>query len=153
MASIRKEILINAHAADVWAAVRDVGAVHQRLAEGFVVDTRLDGSARTVTFANGLVLRELIVDVDDEARRLVYAAVGGRATQDRKSTRLNSSHITISYAVFCLKKKKKHNHYDLNQINEALTILSRRSQSNHPLRACHGRTTYTCAGLYSITSR
>src|SRR5437773_3625005 len=27
---------------------------------------------------------------------------------DRKSTRLNSSHITISYAVFCLKKKKKH---------------------------------------------
>src|SRR5437667_3952673 len=28
---------------------------------------------------------------------------------DRKSTRLNSSHITISYAVFCLKKKKKNN--------------------------------------------
>src|SRR5436309_14972379 len=85
MASIRKEILINAHAADVWAAVRDVGAVHQRLAEGFVVDTRLDGSARTVTFANGLVLRELIVDVDDEARRLVYAAVGGRATHHNAS--------------------------------------------------------------------
>src|SRR6266851_6261112 len=31
----------------------------------------------------------------------------GGAAQDRKSTRLNSSHITISYAVFCLKKKKK----------------------------------------------
>src|SRR6266540_6131859 len=31
-----------------------------------------------------------------------------RAERDRKSTRLNSSHITISYAVFCLKKKKKH---------------------------------------------
>src|SRR5436309_11176462 len=30
--------------------------------------------------------------------------------QDRKSTRLNSSHVKISYAVFCLKKKKKHNH-------------------------------------------
>src|SRR5437773_5730274 len=30
-----------------------------------------------------------------------------RAQGDRKSTRLNSSHITISYAVFCLKKKKK----------------------------------------------
>src|SRR5256885_6652914 len=29
---------------------------------------------------------------------------------DRKSTRLNSSHLVISYAVFCLKKKKKHNH-------------------------------------------
>ena len=31
---------------------------------------------------------------------------------DRKSTRLNSSHGYISYAVFCLKKKKKHNHKD-----------------------------------------
>src|SRR2546426_8592548 len=32
---------------------------------------------------------------------------GGRPTRDRKSTRLNSSHLVISYAVFCLKKKKK----------------------------------------------
>src|SRR5690349_22601450 len=32
-----------------------------------------------------------------------------RRRQDRKSTRLNSSHVEISYAVFCLKKKKKHN--------------------------------------------
>src|SRR2546426_8364702 len=33
--------------------------------------------------------------------------------QDRKSTRLNSSHLVISYAVFCLKKKKtRHRHYD-----------------------------------------
>src|SRR5690554_7713233 len=31
------------------------------------------------------------------------------AEQDRKSTRLNSSHVRISYAVFCLKKKKKYN--------------------------------------------
>src|SRR5437868_10266867 len=31
----------------------------------------------------------------------------GRRQQDRKSTRLNSSHVSISYAVFCLKKKKK----------------------------------------------
>src|SRR5437868_10649602 len=33
-----------------------------------------------------------------------------RAPEDRKSTRLNSSHVSISYAVFCLKKKKKHKH-------------------------------------------
>src|SRR5690606_40232692 len=32
-------------------------------------------------------------------------------TLDRKSTRLNSSHVKISYAVFCLKKKNKHTHY------------------------------------------
>src|SRR5438067_4899428 len=34
------------------------------------------------------------------------AVVGGGALKDRKSTRLNSSHVSISYAVFCLKKKK-----------------------------------------------
>src|SRR2546426_7681689 len=35
------------------------------------------------------------------------------AQRDRKSTRLNSSHLVISYAVFCLKKKKKHKHNDI----------------------------------------
>src|SRR5256885_3737544 len=35
------------------------------------------------------------------------ALLGGRGVGDRKSTRLNSSHLVISYAVFCLKKKKK----------------------------------------------
>src|SRR5437870_8545652 len=33
---------------------------------------------------------------------------GGKPGRDRKSTRLNSSHVAISYAVFCLKKKKPH---------------------------------------------
>jgi len=76
MASIRKEIVIEASPKRVWDAVRDVGAVHERLASGFAVDTRLDAGARVVTFANGLVARELIVDVDDEARRLAWAVVG-----------------------------------------------------------------------------
>jgi carbon monoxide dehydrogenase subunit G len=76
MASIRKEILIEARPETVWDAVRDVGAVHERLAPGFVVDTRLEEGARIVTFASGLVARELIVDVDDAARRLAWAVVG-----------------------------------------------------------------------------
>src|SRR5690606_40365065 len=37
---------------------------------------------------------------------LVKAAIGQDVASDRKSTRLNSSHVKISYAVFCLKKKK-----------------------------------------------
>ena len=78
MASIRKEIALAVRAEAVWAALGDVGAVHRRLAAGFVTDTRLDGDARIVTFANGLVARELIVDVDDRARRVAYAVVGGR---------------------------------------------------------------------------
>jgi carbon monoxide dehydrogenase subunit G len=85
MASIHKEILIEMRPENVWAAVRDVGAVHQRLAPGFVVDTRLEGDSRVVTFGNGAVVRELIVDVDDEARRLAYAAVGGRTTHHNAS--------------------------------------------------------------------
>jgi carbon monoxide dehydrogenase subunit G len=76
MASIRKQIVIEASPKRVWDAVRDVGAVHERLAPGFVVDTRLEAGARVVTFASGLVARELIVDVDDEARRLAWAVVG-----------------------------------------------------------------------------
>src|SRR5258708_32813884 len=77
MASIRKEILIEARPENVWAAVRDVGAVHQRLVPGVLVDARLDGDARVVTFANGAVARELLVDIDDEARRFAYAVVEG----------------------------------------------------------------------------
>src|SRR2546426_5479983 len=43
---------------------------------------------------------------EDDARHAV-AGRGAKAAGDRKSTRLNSSHLVISYAVFCLKKKKK----------------------------------------------
>ena len=86
MASIRKEIPIDARPEDVWAAIRDVGAIHERLAPGFVTDTRMDGEdARIVTFANGFVVRELIVDVDEPARRLAYAAVGGQSTHHNAS--------------------------------------------------------------------
>ena len=85
MASIYKEILLDADPQDVWAAVRDVGAVHEKLVPGVVVDVKLDGNARVVTFADGLVVRELIVTLDDNARRFVYASVGGRATHHNAS--------------------------------------------------------------------
>ena len=75
MASIRREVLINAPAETVWAALRDVGALHTRLVPGFVIDTRLESGARIVTFGNGQVARELIVDVDDIEHRLVWAIV------------------------------------------------------------------------------
>src|SRR3954451_6304165 len=78
MASIQKDIPIDADPDDVWAAVCDFGAVHQRLVPGFVLDARLDGDARIVTFANGTVARELLVDCDDTRRRLVYAVISER---------------------------------------------------------------------------
>ena len=73
MASLHKDILIDAAPDRVWAAVRDFGAVHTRLAPGFVTDARLDGDARIVTFANGNVAREQLIDCDEARRRLVYA--------------------------------------------------------------------------------
>jgi carbon monoxide dehydrogenase subunit G len=85
MASIRREIQVEAGAEQVWDAIADVGAIHTRLAPGFVVDTRLEDGARIVTFGNGLVARELIVDVDHASRRLVWAVVGGRPTHHNAS--------------------------------------------------------------------
>jgi uncharacterized protein YndB with AHSA1/START domain len=85
VASIRKELAINAPAEHVWAAIRDVGAVHTRLAQQFVVDTRLEGDSRVVTFANGEVVRERIVDMYDRARRLAYAVIEWRTTHHNAS--------------------------------------------------------------------
>ena len=73
MASIRKEIVIDASAESVWDALRDWGALHERLVPGFATDARLDGADRLVTFSNGSMLRERLVDVDDDARRLVWS--------------------------------------------------------------------------------
>ena len=73
MASIHNDISLPAPAHAVWDAVRDFGALPQRLAPGFVTACTLDGDARIVTFANGSVAREVLVDCDDVRKRLVYA--------------------------------------------------------------------------------
>ena len=85
MATIRKEMTLNASPAEVWDVIRDVGAVHRRLAPGFLTDTRLEEGARVVTFANGVVARELIVSVEEDVQRLVWSVVGGRATHHNSS--------------------------------------------------------------------
>jgi len=73
MASIRKDIPIDATPDEVWDAVRDFGALHTRLAPGFVTDTKLDGDARIVTFASGNLASELLIDCDEQRKRLAYA--------------------------------------------------------------------------------
>jgi hypothetical protein len=75
MGSIRKETILDVSPDAVWDAVRDFGAPHTRLVQGFVSETELDGEDRIVTFVNGAVQREPLVSVDDEERRLVYSAV------------------------------------------------------------------------------
>ena len=88
MASIRRDVSINVAPEQVWDALRDVGALHTRLVTGFVTDCRLEGDARVVTFANGIVARELIVDVSDQDRRLVWSAAGGRLTHHNASAQV-----------------------------------------------------------------
>jgi len=89
MPSIHKEVLLPTAPEAVWDVVRDLGAVHTRFAPGFVVDTVMEEGARVVTFANGFVTREVIVDVDDERRRLAYSV---------RSERI--SHHNASFQVF-----------------------------------------------------
>jgi hypothetical protein len=90
MACIRKEITIDASPEAVWAAVRDWGALHERLVPGFAVDTRLDGDDRIVTFFNGNVVREVLVDLDDATRRLVWTIVEGPYTHHNASAQVFS---------------------------------------------------------------
>lgn len=76
MASIIEEVAIDARPEDVWAALRDFGALHERLAPGFVVDCRLEGDdTRVVTFFNGAVAREVLIGIDDTRHRLAYSVV------------------------------------------------------------------------------
>jgi hypothetical protein len=75
MASIARRLSLAVPADVAWNAVRDVGNADQLFA-GVLIRCRLDGDEREVTFADGTVVRELIVTVDDEDRRLVYAVQG-----------------------------------------------------------------------------
>ncbi|HEX3941692.1 MAG TPA: SRPBCC family protein [Acidobacteriaceae bacterium] len=97
MASIRKEITVKASVDQVWGAIRDIGALHTPLVPGFVVDTKLETDARIVTFANGHVVRERIVTIDDSARRLVWEC-GPCATREKT---IRSPFRAAPCTIFC----------------------------------------------------
>jgi hypothetical protein len=100
MASIRKEIFTKARPADAWDALRDVGALHTRLVPGFVTDTRLEPGGRVVTFGNGMVVRELIVAIDDDQHRVVWSAVGGSMTHHNGSAQVFSDAPGLTKVVW-----------------------------------------------------
>jgi hypothetical protein len=91
MAAIHNEIEIESNKEFVWDAIRDVGAIHKRLVPGFVVDCKLEGDSRIVTFANGMVVRELIVDVNDERCRHSWSARAETLTHHNASIQVFSS--------------------------------------------------------------
>jgi len=74
------------------AAIADVGAVHERLLPGRVADVRMDGDTRILTMPDGAEIRELVVAVDHQTRRMAYAVQGGQ--------RMALSHHHASFQVF-----------------------------------------------------
>jgi hypothetical protein len=90
VASIRRETVVDVPIEDVWDAVRDYGALHERLAPGFATDTRLEGEDRIVTFLNGTVVRERLISLSDEERRLVWTIVDGPWTHHNGSVELRA---------------------------------------------------------------
>jgi hypothetical protein len=91
MATITKQALIDTSTGEAWDALRDFGAVHERLVPGFVLHCRLKGDTRVVTFFNGASAREVLVGIDEEQRRLAYSVVEGP---------LGSTHHNASAQVF-----------------------------------------------------
>jgi hypothetical protein len=76
MASIQHEVVVAVDAEKAWAALRAVDQAPTLFAP-VLVKGHVDGNVRTVWFANGTVVDELIVDIDDKKRRIAYSVVKG----------------------------------------------------------------------------
>ena len=90
MATVTETFDVAAPPDFVWAAIRAVDAVHTRLVPGLVTSVSMGEEERIVTFANGVRLRELIVDIDDTSRRLAYASVGGPSRHHNASMQVGA---------------------------------------------------------------
>lgn len=88
MASVLKQITVAEAPDAVWEAVCDFGSAHRRMAPGVLADCHMEGEERVITFVNGLVLHERLLDVDEAERRLAYTARGGAATYHHASFRV-----------------------------------------------------------------
>ena len=78
MASIHHEITVETSLDRAWAALRAVGDAHKLFAP-VLAEGLLNGDVRMVRFGNGMVVRERILDVNDEARRVAYTVIDGPA--------------------------------------------------------------------------
>jgi len=99
MASITREVTLQAEPGLIWAVLKDVGAVATRLAPGVVTQSSFEDGVRHVTFANRLKIEELIVAVDELAKRVVYA-VQGRAKHHQASMQVVSEGANQSRFVW-----------------------------------------------------
>ncbi|GIF10016.1 SRPBCC family protein [Actinoplanes teichomyceticus] len=79
MATVAVETVVGVPAAQAWAAIADVAAVHERLLPGRVSAVEMDGDIRILTMPDGSRIRELIIAVDHGLRRLAYSVIDGSA--------------------------------------------------------------------------
>jgi hypothetical protein len=77
MATLYREIPVDSSAEDAWAALRDPAGV-DRVFAGVLIDARMEKDVRWVTFADGTVIEERVIAVDDTHKRLAYTVGGGR---------------------------------------------------------------------------
>ncbi len=76
MASIRREVVVRVPVDKAWASLRRVELAHKLFA-GVLVSGSIEGDVRTVKFANGMVVRERIIDIDDVQKRIAYTVLDG----------------------------------------------------------------------------
>jgi hypothetical protein len=74
MTTLHDAIEIGVPAASAWEALKDIRRTHEMFA-GVLVASSLDGDVRTVTFANGTVVRERIIGIDDGLKRIAYTVL------------------------------------------------------------------------------
>jgi hypothetical protein len=87
MVSLYREIPLETDAARAWATLRDSHNL-ARVFAGVLTDVRVEGDLRTVTFANGNVIQERIVAVDDAHRRVAYTVCGPNFEQHAASMQI-----------------------------------------------------------------
>ncbi len=90
MATIKREVELHVDAGRAWSELRDFGSAG-RLFAGVLTDCRREGDTRIVTFANGPVIEERLVTLDETEHRLVYTVTNGSFTQHSASMQIVAS--------------------------------------------------------------
>ncbi|MEU7145918.1 SRPBCC family protein [Nocardia sp. NPDC046473] len=76
MATVQMDIDIDADADVVWKVVGDFATAPERITPGWVSACVADADVRVVTLQNGIIVRERLVAIDEERRRIVYSIIG-----------------------------------------------------------------------------
>ncbi len=124
MASIRREIALEQTVDRVWDALRDFQAADKRVAPGFITRSEPDGTARIVTFANGAIAREELVDCDNSGRRLVYAISNERVKHYNAAVQVfadGNAHCRLVWTVDLLPNELAN--YVGQQMDAALNVM------------------------------